>query len=122
MTEIVQTHIAWLRSLADRGGKGVVTPDARSLGRIADALDEQLATNTRLRNPRPGNSLCIGLWAAPEEPTCEMRAAGKRAMPAEVDYWQKGGVLHAKPRPDNECVPPESVFKAMRRAVGGDDG
>jgi hypothetical protein len=33
--------IPWLRSLADKGGKGGVTNvDARSLGRVADRIEE----------------------------------------------------------------------------------
>jgi hypothetical protein len=41
---MTDTDVAWLRGLAEKGGKGVVNNiDARSLGRIADEI-EQLRT------------------------------------------------------------------------------
>lgn len=42
--------VPWLRSLAEKGGKGGVTNvDARSLGRVADELERQSAENARMR-------------------------------------------------------------------------
>jgi uncharacterized small protein (DUF1192 family) len=42
--------IPWLRSLADKGGKGGVTNvDARSLGRVADRIEELESEIERLK-------------------------------------------------------------------------
>jgi hypothetical protein len=47
---MTDTNVAWLRGLAEKGGKGVVNNiDARSLGRIAEEIERLRACNETLR-------------------------------------------------------------------------
>lgn len=41
------------------------------------------------------------------------KEAGRKEMPVEVEYWQEGNMLHAKPKELYNCVQPETVFQAM---------
>lgn len=38
--------------------------------------------------------------------------AARGAMPAEFDYWQESGRIHARLRPLTDCVDPNSVWGA----------